>query len=446
MNRLAVLLISLLIVGTTSARADVDGSVSLTETVKMAVAQHPRIKAMVHNRQAIDRNLAAALGRFFPSLDLSSNYGFQQYNSQAARGARTQDRTRTAGDSTLRLTQNIFDGRNRISDYLGSKARLTSAEYRLLDNVETVALDAIRAHVDVVRIRKLIGLAEENVTSHQEVLNSIAERVAGGAGSLADEMQARGRVARAETTLITYQGDLRSSEAEYKRLTGETPGVLRDPDFHPELVAPSVDPVMEITMADNPKIKVYEAELQATAEDEGVKVSTMLPNLDLEVSSRYTEHLDGASTYLRDDRAMLALSWNLFKGGSDYNDIHAAKQRVKEAEANLQDTIDDLTRQVVTAWSEYETAKAQVAKHQEALQYSMESRDMYLMQFNVGQRSLLDVLDSINEVFSNSVLLETAQSNLNFTVYKFLALEGQLVKTLEISENAYDPDAPNSAP
>ena len=446
MKKIAVLIIFFLIAGLVSAQADVDGSVSLTETVKEAVVHHPRIKSLVHNRQAINRNLAAALGRFFPSLNLSSNYGFQQYNSQGARNAGTQERTRTAGDSTLKLTQNIFDGSNRISDYLGSKARLTSAEYRLLDNVETVALDAIRAHVDVVRIRKLIRLAEENVTAHQEVLSSIAERVAGGAGSLADEMQARGRVARAETTLITYNGDLSAAEAEYNRLTGAPPDALQPPEFRPELVAETLDPVMENAMADNPKIRVYKAELDAKVEDEGMTASTMLPNVNLEVSTRYTDHLDGSSTYQRDDRAMVALSWNLFNGGSDYNNIHAAKERIREAEANLQDTIEDMTRQVATAWSEYETSKAQVAKHQEALQYSMESRDMYLMQFNVGQRSLLDVLDSINEVFSNSVLLETAQSNLNFTVYKFLALEGHLIRTLEISEESYDPDAPQSTP
>jgi adhesin transport system outer membrane protein len=63
---------------------------------------------------------------------------------------------------------------------------------------------------------------------------------------------------------------------------------------------------------------------------------------------------------------------------------------------------------------------------------------MYLMQFNVGQRSLLDLLDATNEVFSNRVQLETATMNRDFTVYKFLALEGQLMKTLEIAPSTYE--------
>ncbi|MDC0336330.1 TolC family protein, partial [Pseudodesulfovibrio sp.] len=332
-------------------------------------------------------------------------------------------------------------GMDRYNNYQGAKARLTSAEQRLLDNVETVALDTIRAHVDVVRERRLVTLADENIIAHQEVLESIAERVAGGAGSKADEMQARGRVARAETTQISYIGALRTAEAEYLRMTGMVPGPLDDPEYMMETLPQSLEEVLEKTISTNPKIKIFQAEVEASKKDKNVTSATLYPTVDIEVSSRHTDRLDGSETYLQDNRAMLALSWNLFNGGSDYQYIQTANARVREAQENLRDTVDDLTRQVATAWAEYETSVNSIEKHLEALSYSMESRDMYLMQFNVGQRSLLDVLDSINEVFSNSVLLETSQSNRNFALYKFLALEGQLVQTMNVRKKAFDPEA-----
>ncbi len=425
----------------TPVLAEVDGTTSLKESVVAAVKQHPQIKSLLYNREAISENLASALGRFFPSLDLASKAGFQQYKSETARNARTQDRQRTATDTTMTLTQNVFDGMDRYNTYQGSQDRLTSAEQRLYDNVETVALDAIRAHVDVVRQRRLVSLAGENITAHQEVLDSIAERVAGGAGSLADEMQARGRVARAETTLITYTGQLRTSEADYIRTVGVSPGPLGDPEFMLEEIPGTMETVLDQTMDFNPKIKIFKAELEATTRDQKVTKAAFLPTVDVEVSSRNTDQLDGADTHLQDNRAMLAFNWNIFNGTSDYHDSKRDTARIREAEANLQDTVDDLTRQVATAWAEYETAVGSIEKHMEALSYSMESRDMYLMQFNVGQRSLLDVLDSINEVFSNSVQLETAQSNRNFALYKFLTLEGRLIKTLDVASKDYDPAA-----
>ncbi|WP_319468377.1 TolC family outer membrane protein [uncultured Pseudodesulfovibrio sp.] len=427
-----------ILLSTTLALAEVDGTTSIKESVAGAVRQHPQIKSLLYNRDAMARNLSAALGRFFPSLDLTSNYGFQEYSSSTTRGEGTDDRTRTASDTTLKVTQNVFDGMSRYNTYEGSKARLSSAEYRLFNNVETIGLDAIRAHIDVVRQRRLVNLAEENIVAHQEVLESIAERVAGGAGSKADEMQARGRVARAETTLVTYTGGLHTAEASYIRLVGKMPGALSDPFFHTEYIPADMNQIMETSLKENPRIKVYQAEVLSAEKNKNVTNAAMFPTVDLEVSSRHTDNLDGAKTYLRDDRAMLAMSWNLFSGGSDYSSLQASDSRVREAESNLQDATDELSREVAVAWTEYQTAVGQIEKHQEALQYSMESRDMYLMQFNVGQRSLLDVLDSINEVFSNSVLLETAQSNLYFTQYKFLALNGELIKTLEIESKTYD--------
>lgn len=425
----------------TPALAGTDGTTTLKETVITAVKHHPQIKAMLFNRSAVSSDMSAALGRFFPSLDFTADYGYQGYSSSATRAQDTNEGMKIAADSTITLTQPIYDGMNRLSDYEGSKYRLQSAEQRLFDNVESVALDAIRAHIDIVRERKLVTLAGDNITAHQEVLDSIVERVSAGAGSKADEMQARGRVARAETTLINYSGSLKNAEAEYARVTGKMPGPLADAGYHPDYAEGTLEAMLDKAIANNPKVKVYMAELEATKQDKDMTSSSYLPSLDLELSSRNTDELDGSETFIQDNRAMLALNWNLFNGSTDYHQVQAADARVKESEALLQDTVDDITRQVMNAWSDYQTSVKAVEKHEEALRYSQESRNMYLMQFNVGQRSLLDVLDSINEVFSNSVLLETAQSNRTFSMYKFLALQGELIKKLEVASNEYDPEA-----
>jgi adhesin transport system outer membrane protein len=164
----------------------------------------------------------------------------------------------------------------------------------------------------------------------------------------------------------------------------------------------------------------------------------MYPTLDAYLSTRHTDDLDGVDTYIQDNKAMLRAQWNIFNGTSDYYDIKTAGARIREAQDNLQDTTDDIVRQVASTWADYQSSLNQIEKYQEALQYSLESLDMYLMQFNVGQRSLLDLLDATNEVFTNRVQLVTATMNRDFTVYKFLTLEGQLMKTLEIAPDTYE--------
>jgi adhesin transport system outer membrane protein len=437
MKKLVLAILTLSILFSVPAFAQ-NGTMTIKDSVVAAVKQHPQIKSLLNNRDAVAKAQLSALGRFFPSLDLGGSYGTQQYSSANTRANRTEKHWRNATEASATLTQNLFDGFDRWHDYKREGFRLTSAEGRLLDNVETVGLDAVRSHIDVVRLRKLVGLAEENIAAHQRLLDSITERVEGGAGNRADEMQAKGRVARAETTLVTYTGELRTAEADYTRTVGAAPNVLAEPEYKPDYIPPKADQILDLTMENNPKIAVYKAEIEVAEQTKQQLMSTYYPNIDAFASTRHTDNLDGVDSYVQDNKVMLRASWNIFNGLSDYNDVRTATARVREAQDNLQNTSDDLVRQVATAWAEYESSLNQIVKYQEALQYSIESLDMYLMQFNVGQRSLLDVLDATNEVFSNKVQLETATMNRDFTVYKFLALEGQLMKTLDVTAANYD--------
>lgn len=413
-----------------------NGTTTLNESVAAAVQQHPQVKTLIHNREAISRNMEAAFGRFFPTVDAYASIGFQDYDSETTRSPSYNDQD-YAADHTLKLTQNIFDGMDRYNFYEAAKDRLTSAENRLLNNVETIGLDAVQAHIDVKRQRILVDYAEKNVEKHKEVLANISERVRAGAGNRADEMQAKGRVARAETTLVTYLGELRTAEATYRRVTGVAPEHLSKPEYNADQKPESMQQVIDQTLKDNPLIRVYEADLAVSKKDRNVDESEYYPDVDLELSTRYAEDIDSDTSYIQDNRAMVVMKWNLFRGGSDYQTVKSAEARTNQAAAELANTSDDLSLQSSTTWNEYQTSLGQITKYTEALGYSKESLDMYLGQFNLGQRSLLDVLDAINEVFSNAVLLETAESNKVFSLYKFRALQGNLLYTLELDETAY---------
>ncbi|NCC62975.1 MAG: hypothetical protein EOM12_19150 [Verrucomicrobiae bacterium] len=58
-------------------------------------------------------------------------------------------------------------------------------------------------------------------------------------------------------------------------------------------------------------------------------------------------------------------------------------------------------------------------------------------QFGVAQRSLLDVLDSENEVFQSSSQLVTSMVNEHIAAYKLLALAGKLNESLGVDPGLY---------
>ena len=82
----------------------------------------------------------------------------------------------------LTLTQPLWDGFATRSRVRTGEATVDSMTYRVLDNATSFALDALIAHVDLLRRREILELARANVAQHEKILASEEERVQNGRG------------------------------------------------------------------------------------------------------------------------------------------------------------------------------------------------------------------------------------------------------------------------
>ena len=73
--------------------------------------------------------------------------------------------------------------------------------------------------------------------------------------------------------------------------------------------------------------------------------------------------------------------------------------------------------------------------YEEAIGYNTATRDAYLEQFKLGERSLLDVLDAESELFNSSTQYTTANGNVVVGAYRLYALTGMLLPELGIKED-----------
>ncbi|MCG8359238.1 MAG: TolC family protein, partial [Kiloniellales bacterium] len=85
------------------------------------------------------------------------------------------------------------------------------------------------------------------------------------------------------------------------------------------------------------------------------------------------------------------------------------------------------------SWSALEANSRQIEEYTRDVQFQTETRDAYRQQFEVGQRTLLDVLDAENELFVAKGQLVTSQTNVELASYRILALTGQLLDAMEIA-------------
>ena len=81
------------------------------------------------------------------------------------------------------------------------------------------------------------------------------------------------------------------------------------------------------------------------------------------------------------------------------------------------------------AWNALDNARKQLPIAQQYVDYSTRVRDSYQQQFTLGERSLLDLLDSENELFAAARRLEEVRTLELFNQYRIKATTGTLLRS-----------------
>lgn len=405
---------------------------SIKDTVRSTLSYTPDIKAFQEYRQAAEHDVSRARSGWLPRVDARAGWGFEQWNSLNTRNHVYKQNAYDFYDrseASIVLQQTIWDGLATSNRYKIGVTRLDSATSRLLDNAEATVLDALLSHLEVYRQRRLVALSELNVQNHKDILRSQEERQRLGASSVADVTQTRSRLARAQASLVETRSALEIAMAQYKRLTGKDPGELEAP-YLPNNPYPSLESVLSDSQTRNPKVKALQADVETAKAQINLDQSAYHPQVYFEFGPSYTWRAQDSETYQWGTGIMLRASWNLFNGFYDYYNAQGSTARMRQSREHLNSQTNNLAQETSATWTSLISAQEQSKFFQVAVGNGTATRDAYLQQFNVGQRSLLDVLDSENELYSFSIQLVTSRLNEVAAQYKLKALGGELIPSM----------------
>lgn len=436
---LSLTLLVLLFAGTAFSADQISVQKSVIDTLRYA----PRLEMIKQNRQAVGHDLEKSKGRWYPKIDARGGVGADSYHDQFDNNNEESENWKQRGEIGLYLTQRLYDGGEASGQIRLDENRLDSLNYRVFDNAESLALDAIIATLEVYRQRELLFLAEENVKAHKDILASLQEREKAGAGSVADVTQTEARLAMAQASLEKTHTNLRDALSEFQRLTGYLPGDI-DPGTYPaEKLPQSIDEMIALAKNGNPKINAGMEDIEGETERVKIAKANYHPYVYLELSTQYSDGVQDQEYWERTDAAMVRFNWNLYNGGSDVAATKAAKARKRQSQADLLDLTLAVEDEITVTWAQYKSAINEVKEYTSAVQLNRDTKEIYLEQFGVAQRSLLDVLDSENEVFQSANQLVTSTVNEHIAAYKLMALAGSLIENLGVDPELYKGPAQN---
>jgi len=405
---------------------------SLQDSVSKAVSTNPRVASLQNNRAAIDKELEQARGLYLPQIDLRAAIGPELSDSPGTRSRGLGSHWDTRKESSLVIQQRIFDGFEADSEIDRQKARSKSASFRVRESAENTGLDAVEAHIEVLRFRKLVQISEQNVGVHRGYVGRVSERTKSGAGTADEIAQAQARLEQAEALLVENQQGLRDAEALYIKTVGDAPGDLDEVAYPADRVPADLDNALRL-VATNPTIKITAADVEVTQAELDAANSRFYPKINLELSGRSDDDLDGIEGRDRDAVALVVLRWNLYRGGIDEANRGEAVERISEARNNRQAAIRDFEEEMRKSWSALEGQTRRAELLRSAVEQNTIVRDAYSEQFDLGTRSLLDLLDAENELYATLGRQITAEEARIFAAYRVLAVGGELLSMLAVA-------------
>lgn len=398
---------------------------TLYQSVAKAIDYSPQLRALGHNRQAIEFDLTQARARYRPSIDLLMGYGLEQHSDGATRRIGTDSEWDSRSDASLRLAQKVYDGGETSQQVSINQAILDSAIFQIQDATQAVSLNAISAHLEVFKQHELVALAEKNLTVHRDIYRLLAEREQAGAGNIADVTKTQARMARAQSNLFVRKADLKRAIANYVRLVGVKPGELA---FHevPDKMPESLEEALMWAEQKNPGFLAFDADLMEADARVSLAGANFKPKINVELGSSYNDNLEGDQSWQNTNEAMLVLRWNLFNGGQDKAEKSAALSRKHQVRSDRDDKLFELREATTSAWAVYLSLGEQKEAYQDAAAYSQKTFNAYLKQFSVSRRSLLDVLSADNDYFQSASQLVTAIVDETIAAFHILKLGGEL--------------------
>ena len=403
---------------------------SLQETVFGAIETNPEVDIVKSNRLAVDQELRQARSGYLPSLDFRSAAGPEWSDNNATRGPN--DNTLFRTEAQLTLSQMLFDGFATQSEVDRQRARIDSAAYRVEEAAEFIALNAIEAHLDVLRNQEIVRLNEANIAQHERILAQVRDLERTGRSDIGDVRQTESRLARAFDTLAIARGALADSIARYQRVVGARPGDLEDAEVPLAVLPPSPEDAANLAAVNSPTVRIAAADTDVAGAEIRASRAGFYPRFDLELGAGLNRNIDGSDGRDNDASGLLVMRYNLYRGGADMALEREAFHRANEARASLRNTRRLAEEEARVSYNRLETAGARRDALTMKELAQRQTRDIYAQQFEIGQRELLDLLDAENELFLNRVELVTAVYTERFGAYRVLAVVGDLLNTLEV--------------
>ncbi len=413
-----------------------------------AAWQHDRELAVAraaHGAAQPRRDQAAALWR--PGVAMTASAGVASSDTEM-RGARfsapgmgqsngvdfgTSVHGGTATRIALQASQPLYHPERRAQQQqLALQADMGDWQWRAAQ--QDAMLRTARRYLDLAVAQEALRVLDGQLDAVQKAATEAQDRFDMGAAPITAVHEARAQRANLQAQRLAAQADLDVKRRQLADATG-LPAAGLDARLP---AAAWTDPAQALTVwqeqadAGNPGIRLQQLAADAARAEADRYRAAASARVEL-VAQAAQDRLSGSGDFgggarNKETRAMLGvqLTVPLYTGGYRSAKEEESLAQWNQAQAQLDATREQVGRQVHAAWLGLQTGALRVQALQEALAASQARQDATRTGYEVGHRTLLDVLHADNDTAATRLALAQARSALLLHRLQLAQLAGQL--------------------
>jgi len=423
-------LILLIGLGTINVSAE-----TLKNVVSDVLDSSPIVNERLKNYRATREEIGIAEAGYYPTLDLRSAVG------KKATGRISNDVTRETYDvfqNSLVMKQNIFDGLSTHEQVNYQKMRTLAAAYSYLEKANDVTLQTITVYLEIQKANELVKNSEMNVQRNEKIYQKVLKAYKAGVSAMSEVSKIKASLSLARSNNMVQKSRLRNAHYNFKRVVGRLVNLKDLKKVNFGLKVPETQEKAEMYALEyNPSLLVSDYNIKGAEALYRESKSPFFPKIDLEVSQNYDDNYDNYTG--RDDsfQAMVVMTYNLYNGGAD----EAAKRHKLSKLSQEVSVLNDLRRQVIEgvdlSWSSYVLAQDQIPFLKEYKKQSIETLDFYTKEYELGERSMLDLISAENDLKRANDELISAKYDLLDSKYRIIDSMGLTIASIMGSEEEY---------
>ena len=383
---------------------------TLYDALALAYENNPQLKAARKEYLVVEEQLPQAQAGLKPRVTIDADVTHTHTETEGTSFI-TSDGGNLSKSASLNISQPLFNGGSTVANIKSARNTITAQSLRLSQTEQAVLYETVVAYMDLLQSKAIVDLNESNKKLAMRELERSESGFTVGELTRTDISQAEARLAEANAGVISAVSDYESAVAVYQQRVGADPF---DNLAYPEKVfelPPTLEECLALADSNNRQVLIAKFVNRAAEEDVDSVSGEFLPQISAGGSLNKSYDPNDFLDEQQQLTAGINASIPLYEAGATRSRLRQAKKTANQRYLEILNAQNMTRQEVISLWNSLRAAEAEIKARQTQVEAARIAREGVHYETELGERTILDTLDSNQELLDAQVNLVIAKRN-----------------------------------